>query len=371
MAFPARAAVQRKVGAPPVIESVLIEAPRDGEVLVAIRGVGICHTDMVMRDQHLPVPFPVVLGHEGSGVVQAVGAGVQGLKPGDHVVLSFASCGACVSCDDDAPAYCHSWAPLNFFGQRPDGSTAIRDAAGAPVHSHIFGQSSFATYAILNQRNAIRVADDLPIELLGPLGCGIQTGAGAVLNALRVRAGSSIAVIGTGAVGLSAIMAARIAGASTIVALDINEQRVAFARTVGATHGFAADSASVADHAVAAGCPSGFDYIIDTTGNSDVCNAAIPALSPRGELALVGAYQPGADISSEATLLMSGGRVIRGVVEGSADPASFIPFLIDHYRAGRFPFDRLVRFFDFSEIGHAIEEAEQGRVIKPILRMPA
>jgi aryl-alcohol dehydrogenase len=365
-----QAAVQRFGAAPPVIETVRFEDPQGDEVLVALKGVGICHTDMVMRDQLLPIPLPVVLGHEGSGVVQAVGSGVTGLKPGDHVVLSFASCGACVSCHDHAPAYCHQWVSLNFFGQRADGSTAIRDAGGAPVHSHIFGQSSFATHAVVNQRNAILVPDDLPVELLGPLGCGIQTGAGAVLNALKVRPGSSVAVIGVGAVGLSAVMASVIAGAATIVALDLNAARVAFARTVGATHGFQAGSATVAECAAVAGCPAGFDYIVDTTGIADVCNAAIPALAPRGELALVGAYAPGADIRADATLLMSGGRVVRGVVEGSADPASFIPELIGHYRAGRFPFDRLVQYFDFADIAQAIEEGESGRVIKPILRMP-
>jgi len=365
----ARAAVQRSAGSAPIIETVTIEDPREDEVLVALKGVGICHTDMVMRDQLLPIPLPVVLGHEGSGVVEAVGRNVTGVRPGDHVVLSFASCGGCVSCWDHAPAYCHSWVPLNFFGQRADGSTALVDAAGAPVHSHIFGQSSFATHALVNQRNAIAVDRDLPIQLLGPLGCGIQTGAGAVLNALKVRPGSSVAVVGAGAVGLSAVMAARIAGAGTIVALDINARRVATAQTLGATHGYRSDRATMTEHAAAAGLAAGFDYILDTTGIAELCNAAIPALAPRGELALVGAYAPVAGISGNATFLMSGGRVIRGVVEGSADPASFIPELIGYYRDGRFPFDRLIEFFNFTDIAHAIEQGESGKVIKPVLRM--
>ena len=193
---------------------------------------------------------------------------------------------------------------------------------------------------------------------------------GAVLNALRVRKGASVAVIGAGAVGLSAVMAAGIAEAATIVALDINPVRVDLARMLGATHAFLATDGTMADHAAKAGCPAGFDYIIDTTGIADLCNAAISALAPRGELALVGAYAPGMSVSADATLIMSGGRVVRGVVEGSADPASFIPQLIAYYRAGRFPFDRLVQYFDFADIAAAIEAGESGRVIKPILRLP-
>lgn len=368
MATQAKAAVLREAGAVAAIETVSVEDPRADEVLVEMRGVGICHTDMVMRDGHLPVPLPVVLGHEGSGIVRAVGSDVTGLAVGDHVVLSFMSCGACVSCDDHEPAYCHSWVPLNFFGARGDGSTALTDANGAAVHSHVFGQSSFATHAVVNQRNAVKVVKDLPLELLGPLGCGIQTGAGAVLNACLVRSGSSVAVIGVGAVGLSAIMAAGIAEASTIVAIDINDARIALARQLGATHGLRSDSGDFAELAKQAGCPAGFDYIIDTTGIIPLVNDAITALAPRGEIALVGAYAPGTPVLADATHIMSAGRIIRGVVEGSANPQAFIPELIDHYRAGRFPFDRLVEYFTFEELGAAIEAGETGKVVKPVVR---
>lgn len=370
MATLAQAAVLRTAGAAPVIEQVHIEAPRADEVLVEIRGVGVCHTDMVMRDGHLPVPLPVVLGHEGSGVVREVGSEVTGLAVGDHVVLSFMSCSHCPSCDDNEPAYCHNWFALNFFGARADGSTALTDAAGQSVHSHVFGQSSFASHAVVSQRNVIRVDKDLPIELLGPLGCGIQTGAGAVLNSCQVRAGSSVAVIGTGAVGLSAIMAAKLARAGTVVALDINDARIALALELGATHGFRADKATYLEHATAAGCPTGFDTIIDTTGLTDLVNQAIGALAPRGQIALVGAYAPGTPAGADPTHLMSGGRVIRGVVEGSADPQTFIPQLIEFYRQGRFPFDRLVQYFEFADIVEAIAAGESGRVIKPVLRLP-
>jgi len=367
MPMPIVAAVQRVVGSPPALEPLILDDPRPHEVLVALRGVGVCHTDMVMRDGLLPVPMPVVLGHEGAGIVLALGADVRDLAVGDHVVLSFASCGHCGACHDHAPAYCHDWVPLNFGGARADGSTALRDATGQTVHSHVFGQSAFASHVVVDRRNAVKVDADLPIELLGPLGCGVQTGAGTVLNALRVRPGSSVAVIGAGTVGLSAVMAAGIAQAAIIVALDIAPARVELALALGATHGWLAGDATMAQHAVAAGCPHGFDYIIDTTGISRLCNAAIPALAPRGEMALVGAYTPGENIVSDATLLMSGGRAVRGVVEGSADPASFIPELIAHYRGDRFPFDRLVQYFDFADIAAAIAAGEGGHVVKPVL----
>jgi len=364
------AAVQRKPNSPPQIESLTLEEPRAGEVRVAMSAVGVCHTDMVMRDQLVPVPQPVVLGHEGAGVIEAVGEGVTGLSVGDHVILSFASCGQCSSCHDHAPAYCHSWFPLNFGGMRADGSTALADANGEIVHSHVFGQSAFATHAVVPAGNAIKVDAALPLDILGPLGCGIQTGAGAVLKALQVRADSSVAVIGAGAVGMSAIMAAaNIAKAAIVAAIDINAGRVALSRQLGATHGFDPSEGSYLELAQKAGCSVGFDYIIDTTGLAHLCNQAALALAPRGELALVGAYAPGTQVNVDSTFLMSGGRVIRGVVEGSADPAQFIPELIAYYRQGRFPFDQLIQMFDFADIVEAIEAGESGRVIKPVIRM--
>lgn len=364
------AAVQRAPNCPPQIELLTIEEPRAGEIRVAMSAVGICHTDMVMRDQLVPVPQPVVLGHEGAGIIEAVGEGVTGLTIGDHVILSFASCGHCSSCDDHSPAYCHSWFPLNFGGMRTDGSTALTDVAGEVVHSHVFGQSSFATHAVVPASNAIKVDAEIPLDILGPLGCGIQTGAGAVLKALKVRPNSSVAIIGAGAVGMSAIMAAaNIAKAAIVAAIDINENRVALSHQFGATHGFNPTEGSYSELAAMAGCPVGFDYIIDTTGLAELCNQAALALAPRGELALVGAYAPGTQISVDSTFLMSGGRVVRGVVEGSADPTQFIPELIDHYRHGRFPFDQLIQMFDFADIVEAIEAGESGRVIKPVIKM--
>ena len=364
----AQAAVVRDNGLPMTIENVVVGPAGPGEVLIEIVATGICHTDMVMRDGYLPVPRPVVLGHEGAGRVIGLGDGVTDLAVGDSVVLSFASCGHCPSCDHDNPGYCHEFVPRNFLAVRADGSTAIKDADGAPVHSHVFGQSSFATHAVAPRRNVVQVDPDLPLALLGPLGCGVLTGAGTILKAMEVEAGSSVLIVGAGAVGLSAVMAARIAGAAVIVAIDHNPARIDLARELGATHGLIADDQSIGERLAHARLGP-IDYAIDTTGHTGLVEQAIAVLASRGQIALVAAFAPGATIALDAAHIMSAGRVVRGIVEGSADPQTFIPELLDHYRNGRLPLERLIRFYDFDDILAAIAAGETGEVVKPVVLM--
>jgi aryl-alcohol dehydrogenase len=171
------AAVLRSRSGPFGLETLELEEPRAGEVLVRVVATGVCHTDMVMRDQDLPTPQPVVLGHEGAGVVERVGAGVTKVAPGDHVVMTFNSCGHCPSCGDHAPTYCHEFFPRNFMGDRSDGTSGL-SKGGEIIHGNIFGQSSFATFALCHERNAVKVTKDAPLEILGPLGCGVMTGGG-------------------------------------------------------------------------------------------------------------------------------------------------------------------------------------------------
>lgn len=356
-------AICREAGGKPEIERVEIGLPQAGEVLVRIVATGVCHTDMVMRDGHLPVPRPVVLGHEGAGHVVAVGPGVTHVAPGDAVVLSFASCGDCPSCRAQVPGCCHHFFERNFHGARADGSTAIH-AGGEAIHSHIFGQSSFGTYAIASARGTVKVPGDLPLELMGPFGCGFLTGAGTVLNALRVGREESLLVLGAGAVGLAAVMAARIAGASRIMAIDRSEARTRIALDVGATGTWVSEGPTLAQLDI--GC---FDHIIDTTGSVALIEQAMELLEPRGRLALVAAFAPGSRISLDAAHMMSGGRIIQGVVEGAADPQRLIPFLIEKWKAGDFPVERLIETFPFDRIADAIEAGETGRVIKPVVRM--
>ena len=229
------AAVVHEEAQPFSVEDLELEEPRADEVLVRVVATGICHTDVIVRDQWYPVPLPAVLGHEGAGVVERVGEGVSKVQPGDHVVLSFASCGECTNCLSGWPTYCLNFYDQNFGGSRPDGSNAL-SKDGDAVHGRFFGQSSFASYSVAAERSVVKVREDAPLELLGPLGCGVQSGAGGVLNILRPTPGTSIAVFGTGAVGMSAIMAASIAGCTIIISIDVKASRMELARELGATH---------------------------------------------------------------------------------------------------------------------------------------
>lgn len=361
------AAVVRSRSGPFGLETLEIEKPRAGEVLVRVVATGVCHTDMVMRDQDLPTPQPVVLGHEGAGVVERVGPGVTKVAPGDHVVMTFNSCGGCPSCRDHAPSYCHEFFPRNFVGVRADGSSGL-SKGGEAIHANIFGQSSFATYALCHERNAVKVPLTAPLEILGPLGCGVMTGAGAVMNALKVEAGRSLVVFGAGAVGLSAMLAAEAAGAGPVIVVDINPVRLELALDLGADHALDGRAESVVDriHEITG---VGADYTLDTTANLAVMRQAVDALAPRGTCGLVGASKVGDELCLDAVALMSGGRAVRGVVEGDADPDVFIPRLIELHRAGRFPFDRLITFYPLDSINDAVADGEAGRVIKPVVRM--
>lgn len=352
------AAVVDRPGASPVIRPLTIDAPRAGEVLVRVRACGVCHTDMVLRDGHLPLGFPAVLGHEGAGVVEAVGAGVTEVAPGDHVLMSFRSCRPCRQCAAHAPAYCANFVPLNFDGRRPDGSHGLHDGPTG-VSGAVFGQSAFATHALAHADNIVPVDRALPFELIAPLGCGVQTGAGTVLETLRVAPGERIAVLGAGGVGLSAIMAARVAGAAEIAALDRHPARLALARQLGAT---------TATPTVG-GLPETLDHIVDTTGVASLVAAAATKLGPRGTLALAAAYPPGG-LTLEPAFLMSGGRRVVGVVEGGVDPKRFIPRLVALMAAGLLPIERFIRTYPFVDVARAIADSESGAVVKPVLVMP-
>ena len=359
------AAVAEASDGPLVIRQLTLEAPRSGEVLVKLVATGVCHTDEVMWQQGLPVPQPVVLGHEGAGIVEAVGTKVTSVQPGDHVVMSFNSCGHCPSCEEHESSYCHEFFPRNFFGTRSDGTSPLSDGS-KPIHGNIFGQSSFATHAIAHERNTVVVPKDFDLKLAGPLGCGIMTGAGAVMNALQVEAGQGVAVLGTGSVGLSAILAAAAVGADPIIAVDLREDRLALALALGATHAIRADAADVVE-AVMSIAAIGVNFSIDCTGIAAVIDQGVRMLAPRGTCGIVGASAPGATLSVDLVHLMSAGRKVRGIVEGDADPKTFIPALIALYQEGRFPFDKLLSFYPFSEINRAFADAHDGRAIKPVL----
>jgi aryl-alcohol dehydrogenase len=351
-----------------LLEEAELDPPRSQEVLVRIVATGICHTDMVVRNQQMPTPLPIVLGHEGAGIVEAVGDEVTEVAVGDHVVLTFGYCGKCSSCRQGLPSYCEHQMECNFGGSRIDGSHRVHQESSPDLHDSFFSQSSFATHAIAHENNTVKVPRDVPLELLGPLGCGIQTGAGAVLNSLNVPAGASIAIFGTGAVGLAAIMASRVAGATTIIAVDINDERLALARELGATHSLNSRQGGLVEQ-IQQLTDGGTDFAFDTTGRPDVVRAAVQALRTHGVCGLVGVTAPDKELSFGPNDIMVMGRTVKGILQGDSVPSIFIPRMIALYQQGQFPFDRLVKFYDFDQINQAAEDAERGTTIKPVLRI--
>ncbi|MFG1342438.1 NAD(P)-dependent alcohol dehydrogenase [Xanthobacter autotrophicus] len=364
---PIRAAVLRQSGDQLQFEAASLEEPRSNEVLVRLVATGVCHTDMVVRDQFFKTPMPMILGHEGSGVVERIGSDVTTVVPGDHVVMTYMSCGLCDPCVTGHPAHCEHMGLLNFGGSRMDGTSSACDAHGGELHDHFFGQSSFATYAIASERNVVKVRKDVPLELLGPLGCGIQTGSGAVLNALKVHAGSSFAAFGTGAVGIAALMAARVAGATTIIAVDVNPDRLALALELGATHAINSRDVNPIEE-IRRITSGGADFTLECSGRAEVLRQAIDALATLGTCGIVGATREGTEASFNVNDVMIPGRRIMGIVQGDVVSRTFIPELIELYRQGRFPFDRLVKFYRFDELNQAMADSESGVTIKPILR---
>jgi aryl-alcohol dehydrogenase len=358
------AAVVRKKGGPFLIEELELEEPREDEVLIRVVACGLCHTDLVARDQYLPVPLPGVFGHEGAGVVAKVGPRVTKVSVGDHVAMSFLSCGSCPSCKKGVPTHCDVFLPSNFAGQRLDGSTTLRKGTEV-IHGSFFGQSTFASHALASERNVVRVPKDIPLEMLGPLGCGIQTGAGGVINSLKARPGSSIAVFGAGSVGISAIMAAIVSGCTTIIAVDINERRLETAKSFGAT--MTLNSAQVNPVEEIQKITGGVDYALECTGIPSVLRQAFDSLCMGGKCGLIGAAPAGTEVSLNMQNILNG-RSLIGIVEGDSIPEIFIPQLIELYKQGRFPFDRMVTYYPFADINKAAEDSEKGKALKAILK---
>ncbi len=348
---------------------VEVDEPGPGEVLVKIVASGVCHTDAIARDGDMPFPAPGVLGHEGAGIVAAVGPGVTNVAEGDKVVIGWPWCGQCRNCLEGQPRYCLQLGPLVLAGGRGDGSTSIRRLDGSPLHSHFFGQSSFASYSICDAKALVPVPGDAPVEILGPLACGISTGAGAVLNALKPHAGSSVVVYGAGAVGLSAVMAARLTGATTIIAVDRLASRLSLARELGATETIDVSTGTNPVEAVTEICGGPADYSLECTGVIDVLRMAADSVGMRGTVTLIGGAPAGASFSLDHMSTLWGKKVI-GTLGGEGRSVSLIGALIALNRQGRFPYHKLITSFPLDQVNDAFEASHSGEVIKPVLRMP-
>lgn len=360
------AAVVDRAGGDFALQEVSLGAPVADEVLVEIAGVGLCHTDIAVKEGHLPFPFPGVLGHEGSGVVAAVGSDVTKVAKGDKVAVSFNSCGNCGQCTKSLPAYCEQFMAANFGGQRFDGSSTLSQE-DTPIGSNFFGQSSLATHAIAHERNVVKVPDTVPLELAGPLGCGVQTGAGAVMNSLDCESGSSLLVLGGGSVGLSAVLAAAARELRTIIIVEPMAERRDLALQLGATHAINPAEGTLSEM-VRAIVPTGLEYAIDTTAQVPVIEQAMLSLGQRGMIGLLGVpTDPNAALSLSLIQTQVTGTRIIGIVEGNSDPDVFIPHLLELHAAGKFPFDKLITTRPFTEINEAVAAQHEGKAIKIVL----
>ncbi|GGU17013.1 NAD(P)-dependent alcohol dehydrogenase [Lentzea flava] len=362
------AAVVESAGSGFTLAQVALDDLRPDEVRVRVVAAGICHTDLGVAGGHLPFPLPGVLGHEGAGIVEEVGSAVTKVAPGDQVLLSYTSCGRCPNCRDGHPAYCDTWLPSNLIGgERADGTSPIsRD--GVPLGGHFFGQSSFAHHAVVDERSVVKAPADAPLDLLAPLGCGVMTGAGAVWHALAPRPGATLLVTGAGAVGLSAIMAARLTPATRIIAADRVPRRLELAAELGATDTVDTTHDDLGEAVAKLTSGRGVDGVVETTGNAGVLGTAISSLATRGTAVIVGAPAFGTQVPVNVNFMLSGRRVV-GLTMGDAETQSLIPVLVDLVTAGRLPIDRLITHYEFGEIQRAVDDALAGVTIKPVLRL--
>ncbi|CAO5178956.1 Aryl-alcohol dehydrogenase [Frankia sp. AiPs1] len=361
------AAVVEERDGPFSLQTVELDEPGPGEVLVRLVATGICHTDELARHGDLPFPLPGVLGHEGAGRVAAVGAGVTEVSVGDGVVIGWPSCGRCRNCREGQPRYCARLGEALAGGGRLDGGSALRRASGAPLHSHFFGQSSFASHSLTTAAALVKVPDYMPLELMGPLACGISTGAGAVFNDARPSAGDSLVVYGAGTVGLAAVMAARNSAATRIIAVDRHDHRLQLATELGATHVVNAtrDEPAAAVHDI---CGGPADISLECTGVLSVVRQAADSVGMLGTCYLIGGAPAGAEFTLDHISTLWGKRIV-GILGGSGQSTQLIPAVMDLFTQGRFPFDKLVEFYDFTDVAKALDASNAGTVIKPILRI--
>jgi aryl-alcohol dehydrogenase len=365
------ALVVEKVNAPFVREELELDAPGPGEALVKIVAAGVCHTDAITQAGDLPLPLPGVLGHEGAGVVEAVGEGVHNVAVGDHVVIGWPFCGECRNCQRGEPRYCARLGEavaggIRFTGPK-SGTSAYTRPDGSAVSGHFFGQSSFADHSLVLASALVKVDTDVPLDLVGPLACGITTGAGAVFNTANPQPGESLVVYGAGAVGLAAVMAARNTPATTIIAVDLHESRLELAREFGATHTINSGQVNALEE-IQRICDGPADYVLECTGVVPVIEEAADAVGMLGTLILIGGAPAEARFSVDHLRALWGKRIV-GTLGGSSTSNRLIPALIDLYRQGRFPFDRLVQYYGMDQIETAMADSKSGKTIKPVLRI--
>ncbi len=363
-----RAAVLRTPGGAVEMLDVELEAPRATEVEVAITAAGVCGSDLHVLRGDWDVPMPVVLGHEGAGVVTAVGEAVTDLAAGDHVVLSWVpQCGECRQCQLGRPWQCERVAEVVAAqGVLHDGTSRWRDADGETLR-HYLGVSSFAERVVVPRSGAVKIRDDAPLDVIAIVGCAVATGVGAVRNTAAVPAGATVAVIGCGGVGLSCVQGARLAGASRIVAADLDPAKLAAARRVGATDVVDA-SAGDPVQALRAAAPEGLDFVFDAIGHPATTEQAIAALGQGGAAVVVGLPATGQTAAFDPLVLAEANQRILGCNYGSVDPQRDIPWLVDRYMDGELDLDELITGHrPLEEAAAALDDLAAGRAVRTLL----
>lgn len=359
-----KAAVLNEFNAPYEIEEIELSEIREDEILVKIVASGICNSDESVRKGHMPYQPPIVIGHEGAGIIEKIGKNITNFEVGDHVVISFAYCGKCSSCLMGAPAACTDFQHINNFGNRSEDEPFFTKNDGTPI-ARFFGQSSFATHSIVSPSSLTKVDKSVDLRLSGPLGCGFLTGTGTVFNGLKPAPGSTIAIFGTGAVGLASMMAAKISGCSKVIAIDIHENRLELAKELGATHTINSTNADLKEEISKLTDGKGVNYSIDTSGVPAVIKSAIDVLALGGTIAPVAISRP-IEINTMLDFTRLNRKLV-GVLMGQAVPQLSIPQLLEFYKEDKFAFDKLIKFYTLDEINEAAEDSNSGRVIKPIL----
>lgn len=360
---PVTAAVSRGPQEPFSIEDLDLAAPLSGQVRVRLVASGVCHTDLVTKAMLPAEAGAVVLGHEGAGVVEELGDDIAGISVGDHVLLSYRSCGGCRSCRAGHNTYCEQFVALNTSFVRPDGSTAL-SKQGNPILGSFFGQSSFASHVLASADNIVVVSDDIDLVTAAPLGCSIQTGAGAVLNVLQPGPDAHFVVYGAGSVGLAALMAAKAAGVESIIAVDLLGPRRELASKLGATAVVDPADGDLVE-AIRELTNGGATHSLDTTGVPEVVAQGMTALRARGSLVVVGLGQPA--LTVDISDILAGGKTLRGCLEGDAVPQQFLPELLGLMAAGKLPVEELVTTYPLKDINEAVADAHSGTTIKPVL----
>ncbi len=346
---------------------VHLSPPGYGELLVRVTAAGLCHSDLSVIDGSRPRPLPMVLGHEASGIVAEVGPGVDAFAAGDQVIFAFVpSCGHCNPCASGHAALCEPGARANAAGELLGGGTRLHDENGAPLHHHL-GVSAFAEYCVVSTRSVVRVEEPLAPEIAALFGCAVLTGVGAVVNTAQVRPGESVAVFGLGGVGLAALLGARASGAFPLIAIDVNEDKLGTARTLGAHHALSGRDPALVE-TLRELTRGGVNYAIECVGSEGVFAQAYAATCRGGTTVTVGLPAPGRMISLPAVTLTAEERTIKGSYMGSAVPSRDLPRLIALYRAGMLPVQHLLTHrLHLGELNEGFDRLARGEAIRQVV----